>query len=63
MALYKSRSDKVLFGVAGGLAHKLEVSSSLVRILIIIGFFMSAGLAFLIYLLLGLFLDFGPNER
>jgi phage shock protein PspC (stress-responsive transcriptional regulator) len=62
MAIYKSRSDKVLFGVAGGVAKKLEVGSGLVRVMITVGFFMSAGLVLPIYILLGIALEFDPNE-
>jgi phage shock protein C len=48
--LYKSRKDKMIFGVCGGIAEYLNMDSSLVRLLWILGgcIFGSGVLAYLI---------------
>ncbi len=47
---FRSRKDKMIGGVAGGLAEYFEVDSTIVRILFVVGLFMGAG--FLAYILL-----------
>lgn len=47
--LYKSRKDKRIFGVCGGIAEYLNVSSVFVRILWIVGIFASFGTGIFIY--------------
>lgn len=47
--LYRSRTDRMLGGVAGGLARYLEVDSTLVR-LAFVALFFAAGAGFLAYL-------------
>jgi phage shock protein C len=46
--LYRSRSDRMLFGVAGGLARYLNVDPSIVRIVWVLLFF-AAGAGILLY--------------
>ena len=46
--LYRSRSDRMLFGVAGGLARYLNIDSSIVRIVWVLLFF-AAGTGILLY--------------
>lgn len=53
----RSYKDKMLYGVLGGLAETLGVSSLLVRGLFLVFFFLGGGfLPSLLYLALGLFL-------
>lgn len=47
---YRSRKDKMIGGVAGGLAEYFEVDPTIVRILFVVGLFLGAG--FLAYILL-----------
>ncbi len=55
MALRKSRSDKVLAGVCGGLAEQWGVDSTLVRVLFVVGTlftgFVPGLLAYLVFVL------------
>lgn len=52
--LYKSKINKVFFGVCGGIAEKLNLDPVLVRILFILGTIMSGSLLLWMYLLLAL---------
>lgn len=60
--LYKSRSNKKISGVCGGLAEYLGISSTVVRLLFIITFFAGSGTSFLLYLALAFALDKEPVE-
>ena len=57
--LYRSRSDRQLSGICGGLGDYLECDSTLVRIAWVIAAFLSAGLAILVYFVLIFII---PNE-
>lgn len=50
MSLYKSRDDRVFYGVCGGIAQTLDVPSWIVRLIFICG----GGLLFWIYIYLAL---------
>jgi phage shock protein PspC (stress-responsive transcriptional regulator) len=50
--LYRSRDDRIIAGVAGGLADQLNVDPSLVRILWVLLLFPTAGLALLLYVVM-----------
>jgi phage shock protein C len=54
--LTKSRSDKVLFGVCGGLAKSFGIDSSILRLGFILGAIFTGSILFWIYLLLGIIL-------
>jgi phage shock protein C len=47
--LYKSSSDKVLFGVCGGIAEYFEVDSVVIRLLVVIFALTGAGILFYIF--------------
>jgi len=47
--LYRSRNDRMLFGVAGGLAHYFGIDSSIVRLVWVL-LFLAAGTGILLYL-------------
>ena len=47
---YRSRKDKMIGGVAGGLAEYFDIDPTIVRILFVVGLFMGAG--FLAYIVL-----------
>lgn len=52
----KSKSDRVLFGVCGGIAKTFGIDSPLIRIAFIIGTIFTGSLLFWIYLVLALVL-------
>lgn len=52
--LYRSRRDKKLFGLCGGLAEMLNVDATLLRILLIVITVFSSGTLILVYILAGL---------
>lgn len=60
-AIYRSRTDRSIAGVCGGIAERLDIDSTLVRVLFIVGFF--AGFSTLIlYLILWLVLKEEPVQ-
>ena len=59
--LFKNKKDCMIFGVCAGLADWLGVDTSLLRILMVIGFFMSLSVTFWMYLLLAIFLPVKPE--
>ena len=60
--LFKSRSDKKILGVCGGLAAYFNLSSTVIRILFIIIFVLGWGTLALVYLILALVLPDEPYE-
>ena len=56
--LYKSRTDRQLFGVCGGLAEYLGVDSTLVRVILVL-FCLAGGSGLIPYLICALII---PNE-
>ncbi|KPU62888.1 phage shock protein [Thermococcus sp. EP1] len=60
--LYRSRKNRMLFGVCGGLAEYFNVDPTLVRILFIILLIGSVGTAVLLYLLLAVVMPEEPKK-
>lgn len=60
--LYKSRTDKKIAGVCGGLARYFGISSTVVRFLFVITFFAGSGTSLLAYIALSVALDKRPPE-
>ena len=60
--LYKSRNDKKLWGVCGGLANFFCIGTIWVRIIFVVAFFMGWGSSLLIYIALGLILNKEPLD-
>lgn len=58
--LKKSNTNKVLFGVCGGLSEYFGIDATVVRILFILGSIFSGSILFWIYLLLVLIM---PNKE
>jgi phage shock protein C len=52
--LYRSRDDRMLAGVAGGLAEMFDVDPSLVRIVWAVLIVLTGGLAFLVYVVMAI---------
>lgn len=60
--LFKSRTDKKIMGVCGGLGAYFNISSTVLRILFIIVFILGWGTLAIIYLILALVLPQEPFE-
>lgn len=60
--LMKSRKDKKLFGVCGGLARFFNIDSTFVRFAFVFGAFLSYSAVFWIYIALGIFLEKEPKQ-
>lgn len=60
--LYRSRSNKVLMGLCGGLGEYFNIDPTLVRIAFIILEFMTAGLLIIGYLIVGLIVPKEPVQ-
>ena len=56
----RSRTDRIIAGVCGGFAARMGTSTWLVRIVVLIAAFVTAGLATVAYLLLALLLPLEP---
>jgi len=48
--LYRSRTDRMIAGVAGGLATYLEIDPTFVRLAFLLGLFTTGPVAVLVYL-------------
>ena len=59
--LYRSRRDRMLAGVAGGLADYLDVDPALVRIAWAVLTFLSGGFVFLIYIVMAIVVPEEPR--
>jgi phage shock protein PspC (stress-responsive transcriptional regulator) len=57
--LMRSQSDRMLFGVCGGLADYLNIDTVLVRLFFVL-FALSTGWGFLVYILLGILM---PEDK
>ena len=58
--LFKSRSDKYISGVCGGLANYLGISSTLIRVIFLAALFLGSGTPFLIYIALAIVMPKEP---
>jgi phage shock protein PspC (stress-responsive transcriptional regulator) len=58
----KSRNDKLLFGVCGGLAQYLGIDSFVIRIVLILSALLTLGMFLLIYLLFAIAAQFEKDE-
>ena len=57
--LYRRETNKYFTGLAGGIADNFNLDASLVRIILIVLEFATAGLLFIVYLIISLFI---PKE-
>lgn len=57
--LTKSKKDKMIFGICGGLSKYSNIDSSIIRLLFVVGFFVTGSLLFWIYMLLAIILPVG----
>ena len=61
--LYRSRDDRVIAGVAGGLADYLDVDPSLVRVVWVILALFSGGGFLVVYIVMAIVVPEGPWEK
>lgn len=60
--LYRSRLDRVLFGVCGGLANYFDIDSTLIRIIFVL-LFLANGIGIIGYFILALIIPEDPREK
>lgn len=60
--LYRSREDKVLCGVCGGLGEYLGIDPNIIRLLAVLLLFVSAGLVIILYLVACILLPEKPSQ-
>jgi phage shock protein PspC (stress-responsive transcriptional regulator) len=60
--LYRSRRDRVIGGVAGGVADALDIDPSIVRVIWVILAFMTGGIAAFIYLVMLIVVPEEPGD-
>lgn len=58
--LYKSRTDKKISGVCGGLSNYFGISATWIRIIFLVAFFAGYGISLLLYIVLMIVLDKEP---
>lgn len=58
--LYKSKTDKKLCGVCGGLAEYLGIDSTVVRLILVLAI-LFAGVGLLAYIIAALVMPFNPE--
>lgn len=61
--LYKSRSERMLFGVSGGMAEYFDIDPTLVRIAWVVIAVLTAGMGFLAYIALAIIVPNAPARR
>jgi phage shock protein C len=59
--LYRSRDDRMLAGVAGGLAHIMDADPSIVRIVWVLLTILSGGIALLVYIVMAVVVPEAPD--
>ena len=59
--LYRSRDDKMIAGVAGGLARQFDADPSLVRILWVLGIIVTGGLGLILYIVMAVVVPYSPD--
>lgn len=59
--LYRSRDDRMLAGVAGGLAEMLDADPSIIRIVWAVLVFLTGGLALLVYIVMAIVVPERPE--
>ncbi len=60
--LYRSRDDRMLAGVAGGLAQMLDADPSIIRIVWVVLTILSGGIALIVYLVMAVVVPEAPAD-
>jgi phage shock protein C len=61
--IYRSRHERMVAGVAGGLADYIDVDPTIVRLIWIVGLLTTGPLAFFLYLLCAVVIPSEPETR
>lgn len=61
--LYRSKKDRIILGVCGGIAEYFEVDSTIVRIITALLLLSGASSIVIIYLLLGVIIPENPKQK
>jgi phage shock protein PspC (stress-responsive transcriptional regulator) len=59
--LYRSRDDRILAGVAGGLAENVDADPSIIRIVWVLLVFLTGGIALLVYIVMAIVVPERPE--
>ena len=59
---YRSRSDKKLFGLCGGLAEKFNVDPTLLRLVVVVTALFSGGTAIAVYIIASMVIPLEPDH-
>ena len=59
--IYRSRDDRMIAGVAGGLANYLDIDPTVMRVLWLVGFFTTGPVAVFAYLLCAMIIPREPE--
>jgi phage shock protein C len=60
--LYRSRDDRMLAGVAGGLARVMGADPSIIRVVWVLVTFLSGGLALILYIIMAIVVPEAPDD-
>ena len=60
--LYRSPDDRILAGVAGGLAETLDADPSIIRIVWALLIFLTGGIALLVYIVMAIVVPIRPDD-
>lgn len=60
--LYRSRDDRVLTGLAGGIANYFDIDSTVVRAGLVIAEFATAGLLIIAYFIVSIIVPIEPKD-
>jgi phage shock protein PspC (stress-responsive transcriptional regulator) len=59
--LYRSNQNRMIAGICGGLAEYFNIDPSIVRLLAVVGFFVTASVVFWAYLILWIVIPEAPT--
>ena len=59
--LYRSREDRIIWGVAGGLAKYFEIDSTLMRLILVAFVIITGGLAIIFYVIAATIVSYEPG--
>jgi phage shock protein C len=59
--LYRSREDRMLLGVAGGMAERYDADPSLIRVLWVLASVFTGGIGILVYIVMGIVVPEDPS--
>lgn len=60
--LYRSRKDRVIAGVCGGIADYFNVDPVLIRLIFVLIFFLGFGILFLVYIIAWIIVPLAPSD-